>query len=203
MKLRTSEGFTILELMVTVVVLAIVMALAAPSFSSFVEKRALTAAAEEITRFVEIGRSSAIKRNMPVRMTWDGSSGHSNDFCIGMSEGTASCDCWETNPADSDYCAVDGMAYRLEKTDFVRINSEFLHFRPADGWFQFDPVQGHVARSSASEVIDGDWLFYMHSDEGSGSTRLYGLEIKLWATGKTEICYQNNRKIPLATYPLC
>ena len=195
------------ELMITLVVAGIVVALALPSYRLFIEKRQLTAAAEEISSFLALGQSLAVKRNEPINFSWDGSSGHSADFCMGMTSGTTSCDCWETNTADSEYCDVGGVPYILQKTDFVKVGHEFLHFMPADGDISFDPIRGNILRDSTdtnfNEYVDGDYLFYMHSDEGSGSTRLFGLEIKLWITGKTEICYQESRKMIIGGYPDC
>ena len=200
---RSHKGFTMVELMITVVVIGIALALATPSYQKFVEKRELTAAAEDITNFIAVAQSLSIKRNQPVNISWDGSGSHSSNFCIGLSEGTTSCDCWETNAADKDYCAVGDVPYVLQKTSFTRISNEFLHFRPSDGNFSFDPVRGNLVGWSDSEVVDGDWLFYMHSNEGSGSSRYFGLEIKLWVTGKTEICFQDYRRMAISAYPDC
>ena len=204
---RSAMGFTLVELMITIVVAAIVLALAVPSYRMFVEKRQLTAAAETIVNFIATAQSMAIRRNEIVNFSWDGSSSHSADFCMGVASGSTACDCWETDPDDGDFCAVNGLPYRLTKTDFVKVGHEFLHFRPSDGDFSFDPIRGSILRDTAdanfNEYVDGDYLFYMHSDEGSGSSRLFGLEIKLWITGQTEICYQESRKMVIGGYPDC
>ncbi|WP_148215376.1 GspH/FimT family pseudopilin [[Acidovorax] ebreus] len=60
---RTSvRGFTVIELMVTVAVLAVLAALAAPSFNSIIERWRVRQAAEELQSTVYMARSEAIKR---------------------------------------------------------------------------------------------------------------------------------------------
>jgi hypothetical protein len=98
---------------------------------------------------------------------------------------------------------ADGTPYRMTKTDFVDIGNEFMHMRPAVADFGFDPVRGIVVNTSDTEILDGDWLFYLHSNEGSGSTRLYGLEMFLNVTGRFKTCYQASRIMRIGGYPQC
>lgn len=210
---RPAQGFTLIELIITVVIAAIALSLAVPSYNAFIEKRQLTAAAEDLSSFVALAQSAAVKMNRPVRVAWRGSSSHSDNFCIGISSAPKAmpCDCRVTEPSASNFCAVgattasaaDGRAYRLTKTDFVDISNEFMHMRPATGHFSFDPVRGVIANWSDSEVIDDDYLFYMHSNDGSGSSRLFALEVSLNVTGRMEICSQTSRRTTIGMYPPC
>ena len=88
----------------------------------------------------------------------------------------------------------------MTKTDFVDIGNEFMHMRPATGDFAFDPVRGVIANWSDSEVIDDDYLFYMHSNDGSGSSRLFALEVSLngfpTRLAKSMICCSSARPTP-------
>ncbi len=43
----------------------------------------------------------------------------------------------------------------------------------------------------------------MHSNEGSGPTRLYGLEMSLALSGRFQVCYQSSRKQIIGAYPPC
>jgi len=63
------EGITLLELMVTIVVGAILMSIAVPSFNTLIQSNRLTAHANEFSTTANLARSEAIKRgqNMIIR----------------------------------------------------------------------------------------------------------------------------------------
>jgi prepilin-type N-terminal cleavage/methylation domain-containing protein len=203
--MNRQKGFTLIELMFTLLIVAIGVSLAIPSYEAFREKRNLVAAAEDISSHVALARSMAIKKGQRVSMSWKGSGSHSADFCIGLSAPpkNADCDCRVDDPAAASFCSIDGVPYRLSKIDFVRVDHEFMHFNPAVGHFSFDPVRGIVDSWSDAEVVDDDWLMYMHSNDGSGSTRLYGLEFSLAVSGRLDVCQQTARKTRVGGYPEC
>ncbi|WP_053845538.1 GspH/FimT family pseudopilin [Paracidovorax avenae] len=73
MKLRTSScrshvrparGFTLIELMVTIALVAIMLAIAAPSFVSFKRNSELTSIANNFLAALNAARTEAMKRNM-------------------------------------------------------------------------------------------------------------------------------------------
>lgn len=63
---NTSRGYTLIELMVTVSVAAIILGLALPSFSQFVERTRVAAATSDFVYLLSYGRSEAIKRGRRV-----------------------------------------------------------------------------------------------------------------------------------------
>ena len=65
MKNRIS-GFTLVELMVTVAVLAILLAIALPNYQAFVLNSRMTAQANDFLASLQLARSEAVKRNAPV-----------------------------------------------------------------------------------------------------------------------------------------
>ena len=202
---RTCKGFTLIELMITLVVASIGVALAVPAWNEFTEKRQVTAAAEEVASFIEFARQEAVKSNDKVFVQWYSPGGHNANWCVGLSAEPQStpCDCTVTNTASADFCSIDGVPYRLTQTDFVSVGFEFLHMNPASSSFSFDPVRGIVTDVVNAESVDGDWFMRLHSNEGSGSSRLWALEISLNVTGRTSICADENRKRRIGGYAAC
>ncbi len=202
---KAVKGFSLIELMITLLIVAVALTLAVPTYRDFVEKRQLTAAVEDISSYINLAQSMSIKTARPVNVSWQGATGHDGDFCMGMSSPpkAMACDCWEADPEASDFCSVGDSPYRLSKQDFVDVGHEFAHFRPGSGNFTFDPVRGSVASWSDQEVVDGDWILYVHSNEGTGPQRLFGLELSLGMTGRVSVCHQSDRKMRIGAYPPC
>lgn len=63
---RRAGGFTLIELMVTVAVAALIVAMGAPSFLRALTRHAILAQAEELQDAVRVGRNEAMKRSGPV-----------------------------------------------------------------------------------------------------------------------------------------
>ncbi len=66
MNQRTGKGFTLIELMVTLAVAAILLTVGVPSFRATVENNRLTTAANELVSALNLARSEAIKRGVRV-----------------------------------------------------------------------------------------------------------------------------------------
>jgi len=63
---RRGQGFTLIELMVTVAVLGIIAAVAAPAMIAFVNANRLNGTTGEMTASLQLARSEAIRRSAPV-----------------------------------------------------------------------------------------------------------------------------------------
>jgi type IV fimbrial biogenesis protein FimT len=59
-------GFSLIELMVTIAVLAIVLSIAAPSFQAFVRNNRMTSVANELVSALNLARSEAVRRGKTV-----------------------------------------------------------------------------------------------------------------------------------------
>jgi len=65
---RSLHGFTLVELMVTIAVLAILLMIAVPSFNEAALSSKLNSIANSFVSSAQLARSEAIKRNTPVRL---------------------------------------------------------------------------------------------------------------------------------------
>jgi len=67
------QGLTLIELMITVAVLAVGLSLAAPSFTQQIANYRLRTASESIINGLNYARAEAVRRNSPVSFTLDAS----------------------------------------------------------------------------------------------------------------------------------
>lgn len=201
----TSKGFTLIEVMIVMVIMTIVITYAVPTFKSILEKRQLTSAAEEISSFISFTQSEAIKQNKFVTVTWE-SLGHGDEWCVGASLPPQSmpCNCMETDTTKPGFCSIDGAAFRLVQADFVDEDFEFVHWFPESGNFSFDPVRGIMDNLSSNDILSTTKpLVYFHSSEGTGSSRMYELELDINISGRVDICSDDYRKSIVAGYTKC
>lgn len=70
---QKTRGFTLIELMTTIAILAVIAALAIPSFNTIIKNNRLTAAANEVVSAIASARGEAIKRKTNVTMGPKGS----------------------------------------------------------------------------------------------------------------------------------
>lgn len=99
---RRTRGFTLVEMMVTLAVIAILLMVAAPSFIALRQRATLTAAGEQVLGVWNQARLEAAKRNSMVKV---GVYSSGATFCIGAATTTdpadsTACDCTTANACD-------------------------------------------------------------------------------------------------------
>lgn len=67
-KFAASHGFTLIELMITLVVVVILVSIAAPSFSTMIRENRAATQANNLLSSIQVGRSEAINRGVRVTM---------------------------------------------------------------------------------------------------------------------------------------
>ena len=65
---QNMRGVTLIELMVTLAILAIILMMAIPSFNEFRQRSALRGASDQIISFWANARMEALKRNQPIKV---------------------------------------------------------------------------------------------------------------------------------------
>lgn len=66
---RNARGFTLVELMVTVIIASILLSIAVPSFTNLIRRNQITTYANEFGTAVNLARSEAAKRGTSVSIT--------------------------------------------------------------------------------------------------------------------------------------
>jgi prepilin-type N-terminal cleavage/methylation domain-containing protein len=70
-RIGSTQGFTIVEMMVTVTLVAIVAGIAVPNFAQFIRNSQLQAKAEELKSFLLLARNEAISNRAQVRLVFN------------------------------------------------------------------------------------------------------------------------------------
>ena len=161
MKPRCNEGSSLTELMITLLVAAILLRAALPSFRGLLEREELTGAAEAIKQL----------KIMTVTYTADGGAG----WRIGIRDG-APCDTTTSDPEAPGACSLPGSDRRtlalLRGDDFRSITASST--RAAT---RFDPVNGTSIGSNATIVLTSP----------SG----HQVEVRVGNIGRVRICSDN------------
>lgn len=141
-KLSASRGFTLLELLVTVGVLALLLSLGVPSMRAAAEKRQTVAAVERIYSELQLARSEAISRSQPVFFNINGGA----DWAIGVSN-DALCDPTDNVPA----CVLPDMQNNNPITHLYTVNDNDNVVVNADGnQVAFFPQRGTATARTIS-----------------------------------------------------
>ena len=133
-----NQGFTLIEVLMSVVLLAIGMALAVPSYRDMVEKRQITNGAQQLASFINTAQGVAMKTNQIVSVSYSRSD--DDDWCVGAVSGTTACDCTQSNTEATDYCRIAAQPFILNNSHAGDL--ELMHAMNGDGSYAFDPIRG-------------------------------------------------------------
>ncbi|MGB0956139.1 MAG: GspH/FimT family pseudopilin [Panacagrimonas sp.] len=165
-------GFTVIELMVTLAVAAILASLAAPSMRTLIERRHLEGAAREVVGNLVLARSQAIEKNRPSFVSF---SIADDVWSYGLDD-IAACD-----PLVADDCQLNGSerVYDSQKWRDVNLTHTFaadeVSFEPRRGMVS-DPATVRVASPAGTVEIQLSPIGYV-SACGVGA-----------AVGRYEVC---------------
>ncbi|MGI9329417.1 MAG: GspH/FimT family pseudopilin [Gammaproteobacteria bacterium] len=78
-----AEGVTLVELMITLAVLAVVLTIGIPAFGGFLQNNRMSAAANDVLSSLHLARSEALKRQVPVVVCASTTADAANPTCDG------------------------------------------------------------------------------------------------------------------------
>jgi type IV fimbrial biogenesis protein FimT len=73
--MKSSAGFTLIELMIAITILAIMLFIALPNFAIWMQNTQIRTAGEAVLNGMQLARAEAIRRNVNVELRMDASSG--------------------------------------------------------------------------------------------------------------------------------
>jgi len=183
----TRNGFTLIELMIVIAVVAIITSLALPSYRTIMEKRQVTSAAEQLGAFLSAIQIEAVTRSENISVSY--SRTDADTWCIGIVSGATACDCTITNPATSGACVIDSQLRVISDANLTYPG--IMNKMNGDGAFVFDPARGLMMNHADAAELE------LLSDEGT-----YALNVQLSATGRLKMCSDNaGKKVP--GYEVC
>ena len=169
--LRRAKGFTLVELIITLVVMSLLLTQAVPAMGRFLDSKRLISAAEQAYSHLQLARMEAIARSrtMSANFSADGST----TWQYGVSH-NATCDLTTTTVTDANACVVvtdDGDAsvdpgdgsvdtgdlvlMRFSDADHDRVSMGTANFASGNTQIQFDPVRGTATAGDISFTSEG------------------------------------------------
>lgn len=183
-RLPARRGLTLIELMVVVALVAILAALAAPSFKRLIDVQRLRSISAALVTDLQFARSEAASRNERVFVRFDKTGGALTCYVL-LSGDTTKCNC--NNQPGVNVCEVGGREIRtvqVERSLGIKVeipeaqSIDTIGFEPATG--RLLAIVLDVPQAATTPFLIDSLL----SDVG-------GLRVSLEVTGRPSICSPN------------
>jgi type IV fimbrial biogenesis protein FimT len=182
------SGVTLVELMISLSIVAILLTLSAPSFSGFIAKRQITGSTNLIGAYFENVKMEAAKRNRFVTITYKEDGG---DWCFGAELGEhQKCDCLAA--AETTDCKLDtgGNPITLSNTSDPGFANLLITIDLSnDDHFDINPVRGTISHTEKVDI------------EITDQNQDFQVNITVTPTGRVSKCTSSDHR--LNGFPTC
>lgn len=145
--MRRHMGFTLVEMMAVIVITAILLAIAMPSFVQLFERQRVKNAAEQLYGDLQYARSEAIQQNRNVTVTF----GAGAAWCYIAHAASDACACSTSNAAGGSCTgAVVNNLKHVAGSDFRGVS---LALPPSVGSMTFEPQRGMPVGAVGNTLI--------------------------------------------------
>jgi prepilin-type N-terminal cleavage/methylation domain-containing protein len=185
--LRPQRGFTLIELMITVVIAGVLAALSIPAFLDALDRNRLKGVAETLRSDLELMKLESIKRSASVFLSIRNDNPAAGTWCYGLSQGT-NCDC-----TASSSCTLDTVPRIVRYDDWKGvIITAPATASPTPFSFTIEQIRGQVTLSTT----------LTNNRIRLTSARGKELDIEVSTLGRFVICSPSG-STNVTGYPIC
>jgi prepilin-type N-terminal cleavage/methylation domain-containing protein len=168
MRCRRASGFTIIELMTVMIIAAILLVIAIPSFNSYFAKRRVEGVFSEMHTDLQLARSEAVARNRAARVTFG-----TNCYVVHVVIAGSTTTCTQTTET------ISAGDTRIKLVQLQAGTNATLAPQSSLTFVEFDPVRGAATWNGSGTVAAIDAT----STAGPWQLRATAL-----ATGRVQLC---------------
>lgn len=135
--LKYKQAFTVIELLVTLLLMVVIIGIAVPTFSDLYATKKLYKGSEQLINHIKYYHSEAIKNNSNIYVSFKTGA----DWCYGI-DNASSCDCETAND-----CIYDSVETVFDNSDFDGISLSLTGLSTTSGisHITFNGTRGTVA----------------------------------------------------------
>lgn len=163
----TPAGFTVIEMMMVLAVIAVIISLALPSYRALIEKRQVTSGAEQLSAFLSSAQLESVKRNREVGIR-----------CV---EDSGGCETFQVVGVGEVPLVLRTLQFATLKADVDAV----VFGVPDANQVVFDPVRGMLVQR---DIVERPIEIQLSSREN-----LYALNVQVSPTGWVLMCSDKER----------
>lgn len=178
-----SRGFTVIELMVVIAVIAALLALAAPSFKRMIDVQRVRSVNAALVTDLQFARSEAASRNRRVFLRFDNTGSGTTCYVVLEGASPSFCDC-KRPPGAACTGPADIKEIRTVQVDRALGLTVGLPIGVTQATMGFDPATGRllIAPLDVVQEAPGDFLIDVKNDN------VGALRTSVAPTGRPSVC---------------